>query len=132
MVGRVCPRHRHRGRPLNSVVRRHLIAVISLIGGFVGLLAFLALHARLLRLLNERHRSYFVSNLGAPTDEQLRGTPHSRAQSQLQWRFIRFRWSGEFLKLHDRDLNFVNFGLIAAESVTIICALIAFVEIRLK
>ena len=24
MVGRVCPRHGHRGRPLNSVVRRHL------------------------------------------------------------------------------------------------------------
>jgi len=23
MVGRVCPRHRHRGRPLNSVVKFH-------------------------------------------------------------------------------------------------------------
>jgi len=35
MVGRVWPRHRHRGRPLNSVVSRHRIVVSSAISFLV-------------------------------------------------------------------------------------------------
>ena len=31
MVGRVWPRHRHRGRPLNSVVSRHLAVLLLLL-----------------------------------------------------------------------------------------------------
>jgi hypothetical protein len=38
IVGRVCPRHGHRGRPLNSVVSRHASAVIRIASGLSVLL----------------------------------------------------------------------------------------------
>jgi hypothetical protein len=44
MVGRVWPRHRHRGRPLNSVVMRHRSALIHRLWPFIGL-APLSAHA---------------------------------------------------------------------------------------
>jgi len=37
MAGRVCPRHSHRGRPLNSVVRRHANSVS--VGALYGIAA---------------------------------------------------------------------------------------------
>jgi hypothetical protein len=103
-----------------------------MIGACLGLLASVWLNDRLLRWLDERHRPFFISELGAPTSEQLRGNAYTGARRQLQGRFLRFRWSGEFLKLRDPHLNALNFGLMAAEVVVILCVLIAFFEMRLK
>jgi len=102
------------------------------VGVGVGVVVIALLHGKMLQLLSTRHREFFISQLGAPTEEQLRGRAFSAARRQLQSRFVRFRWSGEFLRLRDRELNVIAFGSIAAELLTGVALLVAFVEIKLK
>ena len=57
--------------------------------------------AILLRALRTRHPGVFFSELGAPRLGQLAARSLARPMRNLQWRFLKFLWTGEFLRLRD-------------------------------
>jgi len=62
----------------------------------------------LLRMLRVRHPSVFFSHLGAPRLGQLASRSLSRPKLNLQWRFLKFVWGGEFLRLRDPVITTVG------------------------
>jgi hypothetical protein len=82
---------------------------IAVLGILLGVLGALGSRALLLRRLRTRHPSVFVSRLGAPKLRQLAGSTVRHARRQLQWRFLKFLWTGEFLKLRDSAITGIGF-----------------------
>ncbi|SRR5258706_973906 len=112
-MGRVWPRHGHRGRPFNTIVRRH--SQMPVIGLFIVLVCLWLVRSTILvRRLRDRHSSFYFAQLGAPTLSQLAPPAVSRPRLRLQWRLQRFIWTGEFFRLRDAVIS-------STVVVTVIC-----------
>ena len=90
---------------------------VILLGILSGLLGQWILLGILLRLLRQKHAAVYFSQLGAPSVTQTASnTRMRRVRWNLQWRFMRFLWSFEFLRRRDPAVTGVG---IAAIVVTI-------------
>jgi hypothetical protein len=90
---------------------------VILLGILSGLACQWVLLGILLRLLRQKHAAVYFSQLGAPSVTQIASnTRMRRARWNLQWRFMRFLWSFEFLRLRDPVVTGVG---VAAIVVTI-------------
>jgi hypothetical protein len=110
-VGRVFPRHNHRGWPLNAVDRRHFVTEFAIVMLLVLYPLGFMLQAGLLTRLRSHHTAIF-QELGSPTLYTLNCKLWPRPDYRLQWRFFRFLFSGRFLRLRDPTVSATALGSI--------------------
>jgi hypothetical protein len=84
-----------------------LIAILGIAAGWVLVFA-------MLRRLRSTHPTVYFSQLGAPSFLQLAGSKVWLSRWRLQWRFLRFVYCAEFLKLGDPRLSAMGVAAIAA------------------
>ena len=92
---------------------------------FLALLASLAIYwvlvAILVRLLRARHPNVYFSELGAPRLTQLATNYRvSIARWRLQWRFLRFLWGFQFLRLRDSVVSAIGVASITVSISTFV------------